>query len=96
MILRLLLLTQHSLLEVVLLSLHNDLSFVPSLVLLSQLLLHFAVTPAIMMFALSGNVSVAAYGGNLLGYMCHTLMTYRFGCSHCCSSTFLKILLVVC
>ena len=36
--LRLLLLSQHSLLEVVLSSLHNDLSFVPSLVLLSQLL----------------------------------------------------------
>ena len=67
MILRLLLLSQHSLLEVVLLSLHNDLSFVPSLVLLSQLLLHISVTPAIMMFALSCKFSVAAYGGNLLG-----------------------------
>ena len=33
-------------------SLHNDLSFVSSLVLLSQLPLHFAVTPAITMFAL--------------------------------------------
>ena len=86
MILRLLLLSRHSLLEVVLLSLHNDLSFVPSLVLLSQLLLHFAVTPAIMMFALSCKFS-AAYGGNLLGYICHTLMTYRLVCSHCCSST---------
>ena len=58
MILRLLLLSQHSLLEVVLLSLHNDLSFVPSLVLLSQSLLHFAVTPAIMMFALAANSQV--------------------------------------
>ena len=58
MILRLLLLSQHSLLEVVLLSLHNDLSFVPSLVLLSQLLLHFAVTPAITMFALSCKFSL--------------------------------------
>ena len=34
MIMRLRLLSQHSLLEVVLLSLHNDSSFVPSLVLL--------------------------------------------------------------
>ena len=96
MILRLLLLSQHSLLEVVLLSLHNDSSFVPSLVLLSQLLLHFAVTPAIMMFALSYKFSVAAYGGNQLVYICHTPMTYRLGCSHCCSSTFIQILLVVC
>ena len=36
-----------------------------------------------MMFALSCKFSVAAYGGNLLGYICHTLMTYRLGCSHC-------------